>query len=69
LTTEGDGAICETLEDVSYGKKTAVVAYLELKNELGLRGEAGLQAALSLRKHVSQKNVRLSVITIDLPCH
>jgi len=69
LTTEGDGAICETLEDVSCGKKTAVVAYLELKNELGLRGEAGLQAALSLRKHVSQKNVRLSVVTIDLPCH
>jgi hypothetical protein len=69
LTTEGDGAILETLEDVSYGKKTAVVAYLELKNELGLRGEAGLQAALSLRKHVSQKNVTLSVIVIDLLCH
>jgi hypothetical protein len=69
LTTEGDGAICETLEDVSYGKKTAVVAYLELKNELGLRGDAGLQAALSLRKHVSQKNVRLFVVIIDLPYH
>ncbi len=69
MVTEGDGAICETLEDVSHGKKAAVVAYLELKNELGLRGEAGLQAALSLRKHVSQKNVRLSVIDIDLPFH
>jgi len=69
LTTEGDAAICETLEDVSYGKKAAVVAYLELKNELGLRGEAGLQAALSLRKHVSQKNVRLSVITFDPHFH
>ena len=60
LTTEGDGAICETLEDVSCGEKAAVVAYLELKNELGLRGEAGLQAALSLRKYISQKDVRLS---------
>jgi hypothetical protein len=69
LTTEGDAAVCETLEDVSCGKKDAVVAYLELKNELGLRGEAGLQAALSLRKHVSQKNVRLPVVTVELPCH
>ena len=69
LTTEGDGAICETLGDVSYGEKTAVVAYLELKNELGLGGEAGLQAALSLRKHLSQKNVRLSMITIGQRCH
>jgi len=69
LTTEGDGAICETLADASCGKKAAVVAYLELKNELGLRGEAGLQAGLSLRKHVSQKHVRLSVVTLDLPCH
>lgn len=67
LATDRDGAICETLEDVSCGKKAAVVAYLELKNELGLRGEAGLQAALSLRKYVSQKDVRL-LITIDLPC-
>ena len=69
LTTEGDGAICETLVDVTYGEKTAVVAYLEFKNELGLGGEAGLQAALSLRKHLCQKNVRLSVITIDRRCH
>ncbi len=57
LTTEGDAAICETLEDDSCGKKAGVVAYLELKNELGLRGEAGLQAALSLRKYVCQKDV------------
>lgn len=69
LTTEGDCAVLETLEDISYGKKTAVVVYLELKNELGLGGEAELQAALSLRKHVSQKNVTLSVTSIDLPCH
>jgi hypothetical protein len=69
LITEGDAAVCETLEDDSCGKKAAVVAYLELKNELGLRGEAGLQAALSLRKYVCQKDVSLSLIAIDIPCH
>ncbi len=55
LTTEAGAAICENLEDVSYGENVAVVAYLDLKNELGLRGQAGLRAALSLRKHVSEK--------------
>jgi len=40
------------------------VAYLELKNELRLRGKAGLPVASSLCKHVSQKNVRLSVILL-----
>ena len=44
------------------GKKSAVLTYLELKDELGMRGEGGLQAALSLRKFVSQDAVKLSVI-------
>lgn len=67
--TVTDAAIRETLEDHTYGQKTAALAYFELKNELGLRGEAGLQAGLSLRKYITQDEVRLLVITIDLPYH
>jgi hypothetical protein len=45
------------------------VAYVELKDELGVRGDGGLQAALSLRKYVVQEHVELLVITLDLPRH
>jgi hypothetical protein len=45
----------------------AVVAYVELKNERGIRGDGGLQAALSLRKYVAQEHVKLPVITLDSP--
>jgi hypothetical protein len=64
-----EGAIHGTVKDESCGKKTAVLVYLELKDELGVRGEGGLQAALSLRKLVSQNAVKLSVIIPDFPCH
>ncbi|KAI0270891.1 hypothetical protein BGY98DRAFT_1009087 [Russula aff. rugulosa BPL654] len=49
-----EGTIHGTVKDESCGKKSAVLAYLELKDEVGMRGEGGLQAALSLRKFVSQ---------------
>lgn len=49
-----EGTIHITLKDESCGKKTAVLVYLELGDELGVRGEGGLRAALSLRKFVSE---------------
>jgi hypothetical protein len=66
--TEGDAAIRMTLQDQSHGTKVAVVAYIEFKNELGLRGEGGLQGALSLRKHVAHKDVRLLGLLLTF-CH
>jgi hypothetical protein len=57
-----EGTIHGTVKDESCGKKSAVLAYLELKDKVGMRGEGGLQAALSLRKFVSQDAVKLSVI-------
>ena len=60
-----EATIHGTLKDESCGKKTSVLVYLELKGELGVRGEGGLQAALSLRKFVSQNAVKLLVIIPD----
>src|SRR6266403_4730719 len=55
FTTEEDAAICENLEDVSYGEKAAVVAYLELKMNSDCVDKLGFQlrcpsANMSLRK-------------------
>jgi hypothetical protein len=68
-TTEVDAIVSKPIENEYFGKKRAAVAYLELKNELGVRGDGGLQAALSLRKYVAQEHVELLVITLDLPRH
>jgi hypothetical protein len=38
------------------------VAYVELRNEIGVREDCGLQAALSFRKYVVQEHVELLVI-------
>jgi hypothetical protein len=62
-TTEADAVVRKPIEN--FGNKSAVVAYVELKNELGVRGDGGLQAALSLRKYVVQEHVELLVITLD----
>jgi hypothetical protein len=53
--------IHETLKDETCGKKTAALVYLGLKDEFGVREEGGLQAALSLRKFISQNTVKLPV--------
>jgi hypothetical protein len=66
--TSTEGTINGTLKDVSCGKKTAVLVYLELENELGF-GEGGLQASLSLRKLVCQNAVKLPAMIPDLPRH
>jgi hypothetical protein len=68
-TTEADAVVRKPIENHYFGNKSAVVAYVELKNELGVRGDGGLQAALSLRKYVVQEHVELLVITLDLPRH
>jgi hypothetical protein len=63
-SAEGDALVQETIQDEIFGKKKAVVVYIELKNELGIGGDGGLQAALSLRKHIAQKGVKLSMLTL-----
>jgi len=64
-----EGTIHGALKDESCGKKTAILVYLELEDERGVCGEGGLQAALSLRKIVSQNTVKLPVIIPDFLCH
>jgi hypothetical protein len=63
-SAECDALVLETIRDKTYGEKKAVITYMELKNELGIRGDGLLQAALSLRKHVAQKAVKLSMIIL-----
>jgi len=55
--TVADALFCTEIEDTEFGEKNAVAIYLELKNGLGLSGDGGLQAALSLRKHITQDAV------------
>jgi hypothetical protein len=62
-TTEADAVVRTPIKNQYFGDKTAVVAYVELKNELGVRGDGGLQAALSLRKYVVQEQVELSSLS------
>ena len=68
-SAEGDVVVQEPMQDEAFGEKKAVVAYMELKNELGFRGDGGLQAALSLRKHIAQKAVKLLIITLHILYH
>ena len=58
LATEVDATIVQNIQHPSFGKK-AVVAYVVLKTELGMRGDGGLQGALSFRKYVAGKDVKL----------
>jgi hypothetical protein len=66
---EDDGLIQEVIEDETHGTKEAVVAYIGLENEIRLCGDGGLQAALSLRKHVARKEVELFMIALYVLCH
>ena len=63
--TEAGAIVRKPIENRHFNDKTAVVAYVELKNELGVRGDGGLQAALSFRKYVVQEHVEL-LVTADL---
>jgi hypothetical protein len=51
---EADAAIRQIIRDDTFGEK-AVVAAFGLKNGVGVYGDCGLQAALTLRKLVSEK--------------
>jgi len=64
-----EGTIHGSLKDEYCGKKTAVLVYMELEVERGVRGGSGLQAALSLRKILSQNAVKLPETIPDFPCH
>jgi hypothetical protein len=66
--TEADAVVYGAIEDQYFHEK-AVVTYVELKNELGIRGEGGLQAALSLRKYIAREDVKLLVVTLYLSRH
>jgi hypothetical protein len=67
-TTEANAVVCGDIDDQHFPEK-AIVAYLELKSGLGIRGEGELQAALSLRKYVAREDVELLVITLNLSRH
>jgi len=54
------------IEDTTFGKKKAVAVYVELENELGVRGDGGLQAALFLRKHITQEDVKSFMMTLNI---
>ena len=58
LATKVDATVVQNIQHPSFGKK-AVVAYVELKNELGMCGDGGLQGALSFRKFVAGEDVKL----------
>jgi hypothetical protein len=60
-----------TIENHYFSNTIACVALceVELKNELGIPGEDGLQAALLLHNYVAQVFVELLPITFDLPRH
>ena len=64
-----EGTIHVTLKDESCGKKTTVLVFLEFKDGLGLHGEGGLQAILSLCKFVSQNAIKLPVIILNFLCY
>ena len=66
-TTEADAVVGKPIENPYFDNKSAVVAYVELKNGLGIRGDGGLQVALSLRRYLAQEHVELNGITLDLP--
>lgn len=61
-----DAIAQEDIRDETFGKKKAVVVYMGLKNELGSSGDGGLQAALSLRKHITQKAVKSFMVTPNI---
>ena len=52
---EADAAIRQIIRDDTFGENKAVVAAFGLKNGVGVYGDCGLQAALTLRKLVSEK--------------
>ncbi|KAN0109365.1 hypothetical protein V8E52_009337 [Russula decolorans] len=54
--TEADAVVRGPIEHESFVNKTVVLACVELKNELGIRGDGGLKAALSLRRYVAQEH-------------
>ena len=56
MVTEADATITGAIQH-EFFSAPAVVAYIELKNELGIRGDGGLQATLSLRKYITQPDV------------
>jgi hypothetical protein len=61
MATEADGVVYGPIGHLSFNNKSAIVAYVELKDEPGIRGDGALQAALSFRKYVAQKRVELPV--------
>jgi hypothetical protein len=62
MTTEAGTLVYGPSGQLSSNNKKVVVAYVELKNELGICGDGALQAALTLRKCVAQKRAELPVI-------
>ncbi|KAF8718442.1 hypothetical protein AX14_011836 [Amanita brunnescens Koide BX004] len=47
--------------------KDGVICYIEFKNELGISGDGGVQAALALRKHLVKKDYK-EIRNVSCPC-
>lgn len=58
--TEAEAVSRKPVVNQYFGTTTANIAYMELKNELGICGDGRPQAALSFRKYVVQEYVELS---------
>ncbi|GBE89357.1 hypothetical protein SCP_1600180 [Sparassis crispa] len=51
---EADTLVRERLDDTTHGEKKGIYICIEVKNELGMGRNSGLQGALTLLKHISQ---------------
>lgn len=72
--SEPDAIATGAIQDASFGKKIAVIGYVEFKNEFGIGGDCGVQNALGLRKYLAQEKVyvpllRLRYVTDGLVLH
>ncbi|KAH9027874.1 hypothetical protein EDB85DRAFT_1972594 [Lactarius pseudohatsudake] len=65
----GSGAIAaEAIKDVTYGRKEAIIGYVEIKNEYGAGGDCNVQNALGLRKHLAREEYKEIRNTSCCPC-
>ncbi|KAH9162832.1 hypothetical protein EDB89DRAFT_2234529 [Lactarius sanguifluus] len=65
---EPDAIVTQAIKDVTYGAMTAVIGYVEFKNEFGIGGDGGVQNALGLRKHLALEGYKEIRNACCCPC-
>ncbi|KAH9051961.1 hypothetical protein EDB87DRAFT_1660664 [Lactarius vividus] len=65
---EPDAIATKVIEDETYGKKEAVICYVEFKNEFGIGEDCGVQNALELRKYLALKKYKEIRNACCCPC-